>query len=167
MIGDYPTQSFFRIDPFSGNITNTVSLKSDNLRSQQYIVSGLYSFVFFKFFHFQTSIAHIISVFQARIIAFDTARPTASAVSTVNIFVIRNPNSPQFLLPSYSTTINENQAIGQFILNVTAVDADVQVCHLDQLNTGIAFKFLFHIHVWNKGTIFYSAIQLREITKTE
>lgn len=61
-------------------------------------------------------------------------------MSTVNIFVIRNPNSPQFLLPSYSTTINENQAIGQFILNVTAVDADVQVCHLDQLNTGIAFK---------------------------
>ena len=83
-------------------------------------------------------------------------------MSTVNIFVIRNPNSPQFLLPSYSTTINENQAIGQFILNVTAVDADVQVCDFDQLN----LRFLFHIHVWNKGTIFYSAIQLREITKT-
>ena len=46
MIGDYPTQSFFRIDPFSGNITNTVSLKSDNLRSQQYIVSG-YIVLFF------------------------------------------------------------------------------------------------------------------------
>lgn len=50
MIGDYPTQSFFRIDPFSGNITNTVSLKSDNLRSQQYTVSGLHtgSWFFFK-----------------------------------------------------------------------------------------------------------------------
>lgn len=67
------------------------------------------------------------SCLQARIKAYDTARPTASAVATVNIFVIRNPNSPQFQLPSYSTTINENQAIGQFILNVTAVDADVQV----------------------------------------
>lgn len=99
MIGDYPTQSFFRIDPFTGNITNTVSLKSDNIRSQQYV---------------------------ARIIAFDTARPSASAVATVNIFVIRNPNAPQFRLPSYSTTINENQAIGQFIINVTATDADVQ-----------------------------------------
>lgn len=41
MIGDYPTQSFFRIDPFTGNITNTVSLKSDNIRSQQYVVSCL------------------------------------------------------------------------------------------------------------------------------
>lgn len=80
---------------------------------------------------------HLISFSQARIIAFDTARPSASAVATVNIFVIRNPNAPQFRLPSYSTTINENQAIGQFIINVTATDADVQVSHSFKLETAL------------------------------
>ncbi|KAK3089813.1 hypothetical protein FSP39_006721 [Pinctada imbricata] len=130
MIGDYPTQSFFTINTVTGNITTTANLKSDSLRSTQYI---------------------------ARVTAYDSARINARATATVAIFVVRNPNGPIFSLPSYGTTINENQAIGQFLLNVTATDLDpsdtvtyfidgqisspfgtnVQYFYIDQLNGNI------------------------------
>ncbi|GFN78435.1 protocadherin fat 4, partial [Plakobranchus ocellatus] len=97
LIGDYPTQSFFSLDTVTGRITTSALLKSDNLRA---------------------------SFYRARVIAFDSARPAVQATATVDITVLRNPNAPEWLQPSYVTTISENTLVGASILNVTAIDRD-------------------------------------------
>ena len=67
---------------------------------------------------------------QARVVAYDSLRPTVRSSATVQINVIRNANGPEFLATDYFTSISENTAVGATIFNITAVDADVAVCSL-------------------------------------
>ena len=60
-------------------------------------------------------------------VAFDSARPAAQTTATVDITVLRNPNGPEWLEPNYVTSISENRAVGASVLNVTAIDRDVDV----------------------------------------
>ena len=66
-------------------------------------------------------------VSQARVIAFDTARPTVRATATADITVLRNPNAPEWLAPGYAATIRETAVVGSTVLNTTAIDRDVTV----------------------------------------
>jgi hypothetical protein len=100
MIGDYPSQSFFQVDSITGVIRTTNNLRLDYGYSSSYI---------------------------ARVTAVDDARPNQVATATVLFSVIRNPNGPRFLLPSYANTIPETTAIGSVVQNVTAVDDDANV----------------------------------------
>ena len=98
LIGDYPTQSFFTLDSVTGLISTTANLRSDASYNTFYV---------------------------ARVIAYDSLRTTLKATATVEISIIRNPNTPVFTLPNYSNQISENTVPGTVVLNVTAVDADV------------------------------------------
>ncbi|XP_041364043.1 protocadherin Fat 4-like [Gigantopelta aegis] len=97
MIGDYPAQSFFSLDPLDGQISTIVHLKTDSLRSSFYVV---------------------------RIIAFDSVRPDIRTTATVGVTVLRNPSAPSFLQTDYATSISETVFVGSPVLNVTAVDRD-------------------------------------------
>ena len=71
---------------------------------------------------------HLLLIFiQARVIAYDTARPAVRATATVDISVLRNPNAPVWLAPGYSATIRETAVVGQTVVNTTATDRDVNV----------------------------------------
>ena len=100
MIGDYPAQSFFDIDRFSGVIRTINNFRTDYSYSNNYIV---------------------------RVTAVDDARPNLVATSTVLFRIIRNPNAPRFLLPSYANTIPETTSVGVIVQNVTATDSDTNV----------------------------------------
>ena len=64
------------------------------------------------------------SLFQLRLQAVDTFYPTNPGFSTVTINVIRNPNPPDFVLPSYQVTVNEYFPLGDVVIDLDAVDAD-------------------------------------------
>ncbi|XP_046579035.1 protocadherin Fat 4-like [Haliotis rubra] len=97
-IGVYPATSFFNVEATSGNIRIIRSLLTDGL---------------------------LFTSYTLRVVAFDTAYPTARATSDVTIVVIRNENGPSFL-PSatYETQVSEDVVIGTSILQITAVDQD-------------------------------------------
>jgi len=99
LIGDYPAQSFFQIDPFTGLIRLTSSLR----RQFNYL-----------------------SFYTARVKAIDSERPTRSGTATVGISVFCNPGTPVFN-PCLPTTIPESTPVGTTVLNVTATDSD-NVC---------------------------------------
>jgi hypothetical protein len=68
-------------------------------------------------------------VLQLTIGAFDLGTPSLSANidATVTVTVVRNLQTPYFLQSNYVTTIQENQAIGTSILQVSARDDDTTV----------------------------------------
>ncbi|WAQ95445.1 FAT4-like protein [Mya arenaria] len=80
LIGDYPTQSFFRLDTVTGRISTTTSLRLDSNYGSFYV---------------------------ARVTAIDNLRPNQVATSTVAISVVRNPNTPVFTLNRFTNTISE------------------------------------------------------------
>jgi len=100
LIGDYPVQSFFRLDSNTGIIRTTTSLRQD---------------------------ANYGSFYIARVTAVDNLRPNRVATATVGISVRRNPNSPIFNPTNYARTIPETTPVGSVIIDVNATDADVNV----------------------------------------
>ncbi|KAL8559117.1 hypothetical protein ACOMHN_046165 [Nucella lapillus] len=98
LIGDYPTQSFFSLDAVTGELATSSSLLSDSLRA---------------------------SLYKARVVAYDTARPTVRTTATADITVLRNPNAPVWLSPDYAASIRETAIVGSTVLNTTATDQDV------------------------------------------
>ena len=54
----------------------------------------------------------------------DTAYPTETATTTVDIQVVRNEYSPIFSASPYRTVINETTEVGVGILQVSAADQD-------------------------------------------
>ena len=67
---------------------------------------------------------------QARVVAYDTARPSVRTTATADITVLRNPNAPEWLAPGYAATIRETAIVGSTVLNTTAIDRDVTVSQL-------------------------------------
>ena len=67
---------------------------------------------------------------QARVVAYDTARPNVRTTATADITVLRNPNAPEWLAPGYAATIRETAIVGSTVLNTTAIDRDVTVSQL-------------------------------------
>ena len=61
---------------------------------------------------------------QMAIEAYDTAFPDMIARTEVIIDVVRNPSPPVFTNNFYTQTVNENIALGSFVLRVTANDND-------------------------------------------
>ena len=97
VIGDYPAPSFFDINTQTGAIVVTQSLVADSVKTGQYTL---------------------------RLIAFDSAYPSAQATATATIFVNLNPNGPIFFPVDYTRTVNEDLPIGSSIVDVNATDAD-------------------------------------------
>ena len=64
------------------------------------------------------------SLFQLRVIAYDSASPARTATSTVNIQVSRNPSAPVFTRAVYEQTIPETYPLGTAVETVLASDAD-------------------------------------------
>lgn len=64
--------------------------------------------------------------------AYDLGTPSRSANidATVTLSVVRNLQTPYFLQSNYVTTIQENQATGTSILQVSARDDDTTVSFL-------------------------------------
>lgn len=126
LIGDYPTQSFFRLDTVTGIISTVQSVRLDG---------------------------NLASAYIARVTAIDNLRPNQVATSTVVISIIRNPNTPQFTLPSYTNTISESTNVGTVVLNVTATDRDFSVSifglvSITILNNFNTFLFAFQNVFW-------------------
>ncbi len=95
--GDYPAPSFFEIGRTSGEIAIRNDLKTDNLKSTDYIV---------------------------RVIAYDTSYPDQVSTVTVPIQVTRNERAPIFSQPEYRTSIAENHRLGSSVLQLIATDDD-------------------------------------------
>lgn len=96
---------------------------------------------------------NLASVYIARVTAIDNLRPNQVATATVVISIIRNPNSPQFTLPSYTNTISESTNVGTVVLNVTATDRDVSVSitglvSINIVNNYSTFLFAFQNVFW-------------------
>ena len=69
----------------------------------------------------------VLAAPQARVIAYDTARPDVRATATADITVLRNPNGPEWLAPGYAASIRDTAVVGSTALNTTAIDRDVNV----------------------------------------
>ena len=71
------------------------------------------------------------SVFQISVSVRDRGLPsprTASTNAVVTVTVLRNENPPIFFSQSYEVSLSENVAIGTSVLEITASDADINVC---------------------------------------
>lgn len=67
-------------------------------------------------------------MFQARIVAYDGGYPRKSAMTTVDIMVVRNMHPPIFSNIAYiSVSIPETSVAGHFIADLDATDADSKV----------------------------------------
>ncbi|KAL5018741.1 hypothetical protein ScPMuIL_004463 [Solemya velum] len=67
----------------------------------------------------------ILDSYKIQVTAYDDGSPGKTATATVTVSVVHNPNTPQFSLPSYSTTIWEYESVTSEVIRLTATDADV------------------------------------------
>ncbi|XP_046564129.1 protocadherin Fat 1-like, partial [Haliotis rubra] len=95
--GIYPALSFFEVDGTSGQIRLIRDLKMDFSKPNPYLLE---------------------------VTAEDSARPRKMGTATVTINIIRNPNTPQWGLRSYSANIPEDYPVPGPVVNVTATDLD-------------------------------------------
>lgn len=63
---------------------------------------------------------------QLNIYGFDSQFPTQTAMTTVTINVLHNPNTPQ-ITGTYDRTVPETLGFGEVVFNITAQDADIGV----------------------------------------
>ncbi|KAL3878042.1 hypothetical protein ACJMK2_035678, partial [Sinanodonta woodiana] len=96
LVGDYPTQYFFSMNQFTGEITTQASVRTDSI---------------------------ITKVYTARVVVYDDLRPLQRTTGTVQITVLRNQNCPQFPT-QYVSPIDETVLRGTIILRVQATDKD-------------------------------------------
>ncbi|KAL5018737.1 hypothetical protein ScPMuIL_004459 [Solemya velum] len=96
--GVFPATQLFSVNEFTGVVTLDRSLREDVITRSSYTL---------------------------RVIAYDTAYPSARATTDVQINVIRDPNAPIFI-PSatYEITIPDSQSIGSSFISVSANDQD-------------------------------------------
>ncbi|RUS85645.1 hypothetical protein EGW08_006591, partial [Elysia chlorotica] len=99
LIGDYPTQSFFQLNSTTGRISTSAGLKSDNLRASFYRVCS------------SGRLRH--------------GPPGCPDNGHCGHYRPEKPQRPEWLEPNYVTSISENRAVGASVLNVTAIDRDV------------------------------------------
>ena len=71
---------------------------------------------------------------QLEVVASDGGTPARSSTATVDVTVRRNLHKPQFAPNRYEADLLETQALGEPLLRVTAIDADVVVsCYTVQI----------------------------------
>ncbi|XP_062579030.1 protocadherin Fat 3-like [Saccostrea cucullata] len=97
LVGIYPAQDFFAVNPTTGVVNLIKDLATDNFETMQYTL---------------------------RLEAYDTNNPNLRAVGLSFITVIRNPASPVFEVGDYSMSIEEIQPVGSILLEVNATDND-------------------------------------------
>lgn len=61
---------------------------------------------------------------QLKVVAKDNGNPQRTAMVTIVIKLVRNPNGPVFTQNFYSGTVGEYAPIHHMVLNVEATDAD-------------------------------------------
>ncbi|VDH99244.1 protocadherin Fat 4, partial [Mytilus galloprovincialis] len=130
LIGVYPAQNFFVVNPATGDVSLKAALSADPLALLDYTL---------------------------RVQVYDSALPDVRAEQSYNVKVNRNPSSPVFLATSYSISIKENYPIGGAVISVNATDADGDVVKFSIIEdaNGIAAKKYFFINAEN-GIIFVS-----------
>lgn len=93
----------------------------------------------FCYYHFYLNISRTFlllftiynSIFQLRVIAYDSVYPNNKATSTVTIAVQRNLFAPQFNNQPYATTVDEIIPLGTSIITINATDPEgVGLFHL-------------------------------------
>ena len=100
LIGDENGPTYFSFDATSGNITVARSLTTDTA-----------------------------SFYQLRLQARDGGNPARSTTTLVEISVNRNLFNPEFTQTSYETTIDEIQALGETVVQMTGRDVDDRQPH--------------------------------------
>nr|XP_034314272.1 protocadherin Fat 4 isoform X3 [Crassostrea gigas] len=118
LVGIYPAQEFFAVNPTTGSVTVTRDLATDSFETMQYTL---------------------------RLEAYDTNNPNLRAVGLSFITVIRNPASPVFSAGDYSHVAEETLQVGAKLFDINATDADGDPIFYDvvQDQNGIAASEFF------------------------
>ena len=115
VVGEAPAPSYFSVNSTTGQVTVRTGLMIDTTQNYRLLVR-----------------------------AYDTAFPQQQVTTEVNIFVVRNQNTPFFINEQlYQVDIPEEFAIGEFVIAVTAIDNDNDTVRYTLLGDASAIDFFY------------------------
>ncbi|XP_021344425.1 cadherin-related tumor suppressor-like, partial [Mizuhopecten yessoensis] len=97
LIGQFPAQTFFKMDPLTGQITILNVPKSDSLETM---------------------------VYTLRVEVYDSYWPSNKVYDELKVQITRNPSGPTFNPKSYIDTVRANIDLGTVVFQLLATDID-------------------------------------------